>query len=396
MPRPKMYCMRKRAVAQAIVSVAVILSVSGGLVDPASTLAALVVTIGALGIQRQAGAGVWRLAHQQYPRFHLDGLDPTVCKLKTNFTKDEIRHLLHSLSVPPMFRDVNGCVYSGEEAFCLLLYRLTYPVRLCDLVEHFGLSEPQMSLLLDLVSDWFLSRHGHLISNVSIWSDLLPTFANRIYDRQNAYKNCFGFIDGTIRGIARPKRGQRLCYSGHKRKHGLKYQSIALPNGLIGYCWGPILGRRHDCTMLYQSGLQNQLATLMQHVGASFCVYGDPAYPLTVYFQRAFVNPAAGSHEEDFNRRMSSVRIVVEWSFGIVTTLWTWVDLKRRQQLWLFPVARYYLCAVLLTNFHTCVRGGNNISYYFRLPPPALDEYIGLQGIPDFPVTPFNAADAPM
>ena len=29
-------------------------------------------------------------------------------------------------------------------------------------------------------------------------------------------------------------------YNGHKRVHGIKFQSIALPNGLIGNMYGPV------------------------------------------------------------------------------------------------------------------------------------------------------------
>ena len=35
---------------------------------------------------------------------------------------------------------------------------------------------------------------------------------------------CWGFIDGTARPIARPKRHQKVMYSGHKRIHCLKFQ----------------------------------------------------------------------------------------------------------------------------------------------------------------------------
>ena len=34
--------------------------------------------------------------------------------------------------------------------------------------------------------------------------------------------------------------GQRIVFNGHKRVHGLKFQSIALPNGLIGNIFGPV------------------------------------------------------------------------------------------------------------------------------------------------------------
>ena len=53
-------------------------------------------------------------------------------------------------------------------------------------------------------------------------------------------KNPLGFIDGTVRPISRPGNGQRIVHNGHKRVHGLKFQSIALPNGLIGNIFGPV------------------------------------------------------------------------------------------------------------------------------------------------------------
>ena len=47
-------------------------------------------------------------------------------------------------------------------------------------------------------------------------------------------ENCFGFIDGTVRPICRPGQNQRVVYNGHKRVHALKFQSVALPNCIIG------------------------------------------------------------------------------------------------------------------------------------------------------------------
>ena len=69
----------------------------------------------------------------------------------------------------------------------------------------------------------------------------------------------FGFVDGTVRGIARPKNNQRQVYSGHKRVHALKLQNVTLPNGMIANLSGPYEGRRHDSFTLAESGLLNQL-----------------------------------------------------------------------------------------------------------------------------------------
>ena len=81
------------------------------------------------------------------------------------------------------------------------------------------------------------------------------SFANSIYQKGTALDNVWGFVDGTLRGIALPFQNQRVIYNGHKRKHGLKYQSITTPNGIIATLLGPVEGRRHDSRMLFMSGI---------------------------------------------------------------------------------------------------------------------------------------------
>ena len=63
-----------------------------------------------------------------------------------------------------------------------------------------------------------------------------------------------------MRGICRPDTNQRVVYNGHKRVHGLKFQSVALLSGLIGNLYKPVEGRRHDAQMLEDSGLLNDLS----------------------------------------------------------------------------------------------------------------------------------------
>ena len=69
---------------------------------------------------------------------------------------------------------------------------------------------------------------------------LLQEYADVIDALGAPLENCFGFIDGTVRPIARPDQQQRIVYNGHKRVHSLKFQSVALPNGLIGNMYGPV------------------------------------------------------------------------------------------------------------------------------------------------------------
>ena len=62
-----------------------------------------------------------------------------------------------------------------------------------------------------------------------------PHFPYSSYARFDL-ENIHGFIDGSVRPIARPDQQSRIVYNGHKRVHLLKFQSVTPPNGLIGIC----------------------------------------------------------------------------------------------------------------------------------------------------------------
>lgn len=83
----------------------------------------------------------------------------------------------------------------------------------------------------------------------------------------------------TARAKCRPTVDQENYYSGHKRFHALKYQSILCPDGLIVNLKGPYQGRHHDAVILRESGFYEQLE---QHAifpnGNSYVIYGDSAY----------------------------------------------------------------------------------------------------------------------
>ena len=65
-------------------------------------------------------------------------------------------------------------------------------------------------------------------------------YAAAITARSAPLQNCFGFIDGTVRPIARPGDNQRILYNGHKQVHALKFQSVVFSNGLIANMYGPV------------------------------------------------------------------------------------------------------------------------------------------------------------
>lgn len=120
----------------------------------------------------------------------------------------------------------------------------------------------------------------------------LQNFAYVVYAKGAALDNCWGFIDGTVRPICPSKRDQRVVYNGHKRIHGIKFQSIVAPNGIIANLADPYEGRKHDSGMLTDSGLLLQLQQYSYGPNRnSLCIYGDPAYPLCLQLQAPYRGP---------------------------------------------------------------------------------------------------------
>ena len=67
--------------------------------------------------------------------------------------------------------------------------------------------------------------------------------------------NWFGFVDGAISRILRPVLNGNVLYSRYTWVHGVKFQSVVSPNGLIIKLEGQWEGRRHDCILCFMNGI---------------------------------------------------------------------------------------------------------------------------------------------
>lgn len=146
----------------------------------------------------------------------------------------------------------------------MLLKRLAYPCRYSDMLPRFGLPVPVLCMATNYVQDYIFNNHSHRITqwNPEILSAAnLQLYANKIHDKGAPLTNCFGFIDGTVRPCCRPGTNQRVLYNGHKRVHAIKFQAIAIPNGLFAHLYGPV-GRPNIFTLFlstHKSGFQKPL-----------------------------------------------------------------------------------------------------------------------------------------
>ena len=105
-----------------------------------------------------------------------------------------------------------------------------------------------------------------------------------------------GFVDCSIDKVSRPKSGpdgdyvgaprklgqyemQRSVYTAYKKLHGIKVETVLLPNG-ISTIFGPVSARIHDVGgVMLMSGLDDFLFDIQQNMPwASYSVFGDSTH----------------------------------------------------------------------------------------------------------------------
>ena len=279
----------------------------------------------------------------KFEKFNFDDWDDTECRTELRFNKADIFLLLEVLRFPDKFVCSQRTVCSKLEGLCILLKRLAFPCRYTEMVSRFGRNPTELCLIFNTVLDFVYSSHRHRLESWNqpfLLPQVLERYAQTIHDRGAPLRNCFGFVDGTLCEIARPKNNQRIVYNGHKRAHGIKFQSVVTPNGLIANLAGPFEGRRHDSTMLHESGMLRELQRVAWANGEPLCLYGDPAYPLGIHLQAPFRDAHPTPQMQRFNEAMSEVMVSVEWMFGTITNYYKFVDFKKQLKIGMSPVGK--------------------------------------------------------
>ena len=115
------------------------------------------------------------------------------------------------------------------------------------------------------VLNWIYENHSHRLTSWNNQPFLSPSnlqlYAQAISRKGSPLKNCFGFVDGTVRQISRPGDNQRVVYA-NKRVHALKFQAVVIPSDLVANLYRPVEGRRHDAEMRKESPLDEKMDLL--------------------------------------------------------------------------------------------------------------------------------------
>ena len=92
--------------------------------------------------------------------------------------------------------------------------------------------------------------------------------------------------------MARPLYHQRSIYTHFKKCHGVKFQSVTVPEGFIASLQGPWPSKIHDAQILCDSGLLEKLEANMPRDGNGvvYVMYGELAYTQSIYLIGGFRN----------------------------------------------------------------------------------------------------------
>ncbi len=313
--------------------------------------------------------------HDTFDKFNINNFLNAQYRGLFRFDKDDLLQLSDLLALPDHYQAQNGIVWEPLEGTCILLRRLCYPGQLFDLAPYFGRSIPDCSLIFNNMLADVTHRFACLLSDVKQpWMDH-DLYAQKITQKGSVVNNIWGFINGTVQQVCRPGQDQCEYFSGHKRKHVLKFQLIMLPNGLVAHSFGPFPGRRHDASMYGVSGVDAQLSQVFSGDGKQLAINGDQAYPMRPWLYTPFGGDHLTAEQQQFNAAMSPLRTEVEWGFAKLSMYFAFVNFYANFKIQLQPIGHYFQTATLLANCHTCCYG-SEVSTYFNIDPPPLDLYL--------------------
>ena len=147
-------------------------------------------------------------------------------------------------------------------------------------------------------------------------------FRHNVFDyfRLRAYKkvltekgfpvpHVFGFVDGTFHPILRPCNAeedydaQRDFYSKYKKGHGVQYEIISFPDGMVGRAYGPLEGRKNDLNLAHNGGLVALVRNINERYmchritnGEHFAVFGDSIYACLPHLYVKDIQTMARAH----------------------------------------------------------------------------------------------------
>ena len=194
---------------------------------------------------------------------------------------------------------------------------------------------------------------------------------------------------GDFEGAPRRARyadAQESIYSGWKKLHGVKVETLFFPNGM-STVFGPVSCRANDRGTLNLSRVDDFLGLIQAHLpidercmGLGDSIFRGVLNYITSYYRA--IPPAVLTPEETkINGAFRSCRMPIERNYGLNSCVQRICDTRRGIQLGKkhpYALEQLRVC-YLLMNCYICLNGDQgSSSNTFGLSPPRLQDYLRL------------------
>lgn len=181
---------------------------------------------------------------------------------------------------------------------------------------------------------------------------------------------------------------QRALYTRYKKLHGIKMETVMLPNG-ISTLYGPASARASDVGdgVLRMSGLDDFLFEIQQGRPHIYSGFGDSVYGMAglrcirSYFKVYRRDAELTEYQKICNKKLKACRQAIEWSYGDISNKFALCTHPRNFKLGRkVPYAQQQLrVCFLLQNIAACLNGNTASGYtMFNCLPPTLEAYLKL------------------
>jgi hypothetical protein len=286
--------------------------------------------------------------------------------------------------------------FEAEEIILISLTRLAFPSTWSRLYPWFpGRKRWQLQAAFYWFMDFMIVNWSYLLlNNLEWWTPYFVPSAeairiklqhlNHVNWRQNHppanHPDGFRyglFIDNTMFAFCRPGGNitdgpasdrvplavQQSWYTGWKKLHGMKWQTVILANGMDAHVWGPMSVRRNDLTTLAESKIVERIERVQENCDIKIKLFGDSAY-----YNDDYIGSGGG-------KGMASVRETIEWSYKDIKSQWKYCDYKTVLELRRQPVAKIFFVCLLLRNAYVTLNA-SQISEYMNMAPPSLEVWL--------------------
>ena len=222
----------------------------------------------------------------------------------------------------------------------------------------------------------------------------------------------FGWIDDSIDPTCTPFSGprgdyagaarreeyaeaQRAVYTGYKKLHGIKVETVFLPNGLT-FMFGPVSARQSDVGVLKMSNLDAFLCFIQrgifsilldgQRVPVFYAVFGDGTFAMNLqcvqsYYRRFSAAVQLTADQLRVNYFLKRARETIEKSYAAIGNEFHICDVKKGMKLAKrnpHAIEQLRVCHLML-NCKACFNGDTASSTNtFGVCPPQVEDYLAL------------------